>query len=334
MQYIALPGAMAPVLGPSVGGFIVTYFSWPWIFFINVPIGIAGVLLIRRFVPDLPREQVAPLDIVGFLLAAFGLASLVFGFESLGRGIVPFWLEVVLLVVGACCGVLYLGHARRSPNPIIDLKLMEKQTFAASITGGALFYITTSAAVFLLAVLFQTGFGLSAVNAGLILLGVAAGSLAARFVLRPLLKWFGFRNLLIGVPIIWGLYLVVCGVFSAATPLMIVLPALFVGGLARSLMYGSLQSLSYAEMPRSLMSRATAFFALSQQFAQSLGVGLTALIVHFGIVVHSHSGVEVSDLRWGFLLIALSSFLSVFVFFRLPAAVGASLEGRTAREQD
>jgi EmrB/QacA subfamily drug resistance transporter len=329
MNYITIPGVLAPVLGPSVGGFIVSYFSWPWIFFVNVPIGIAGVFLVRAYIPDLPREEVAPLDLIGFLLAASALASLVFGFESMGRGLLPVWAVVALLGFGTVCGVTYVWRARRIANPIIDLSLLRHKTFAASITGGALFYVTTSAVVFLLAVLFQIGFGLSAFRAGMTLLGVAAGAVATRIAFRLALRIFGFRRLLIVNAIVWGLYLVCCGLFTATTPLLVLLAFLFVGGLSRSMQYSSVQSLSYADLPRSLMSRATSFSALTQQFMQSFGVGLTALVVHFSMASHGGVQVGVVDLRWGFWALALSSFLSLIVFLRLPIGAGVSLEGRS-----
>jgi EmrB/QacA subfamily drug resistance transporter len=328
MNYITIPGVLAPVLGPSVGGFIVSYFSWPWIFFVNVPIGVAGVLLVRAYVPDLVREEVPRLDALGFVLAAFSLASLVFSFESLGRGLLPTWLVLTLLAVGICCGVLYVRHARRIENPIIDLKLMRFQTFAASITGGSLFYITTSSVVFLLAMLFQLCFGLSAFQAGLVLLGVAAGSVLSRFAFRPVLKTFGFRRMLILNGLVTGAYLISVSFFRESTPYALMLCFLFVGGLSRSMQYSSVQSLSYAETPRSLMSRATSFSAMTQQFSQSFGVGLTALVVHFSLVLHARSHVTFDDLKYGFWTIGASSLLSLIIFQRLPKTAGAALEGR------
>ena len=328
MNYISIPGVLAPVLGPSVGGFIVTYFSWPWIFFVNVPIGVAGVLLVRAFVPDLPREEVPPLDASGFFMAAFALASLVFSFEAMGRGLLPVWAVSLLLLFGVGTSFLYYRHARRIANPIIDLDLMKFRTFAASITGGSFFYMTTSSVVFLLAVLFQVGFGFSAFSAGLILLGVAAGSLASRIAFRPALKFFGFRRTLIVNALATSVYLFACGFFRLTTPFTIIIGFLFVGGLFRSLQYGSVQSLSYADIPHPLMSRATSFSAMAQQFSQSLGVGLTALVVNLSLAAHGHARVGVDDLKYGFWAISASSFVSLLIFIRLPKAAGANLEGR------
>ncbi|HTH96120.1 MAG TPA: MFS transporter [Stellaceae bacterium] len=331
MNYITIPGMLAPVLGPSVGGLIVTYFSWPWVFFVNLPIGVAGVLLVRAYVPDLARERVASLDSMGFVFSSVALAGFVFGFESMGRGLLPAWLVVCLLTVGVVCGFLYLIHSRRVAEPIVDLGLMRFRSFSASITGGSLFYVTTTAVVFLLAVLFQVGFGYSAFHAGLILLGTATGSVVSRAAFPPALKLFGFRRLLLINVLVISSFLFCCGLFRAQTPLVLLLGFLFFGGLARSMLYASIQSLSYAEMPRPLMSRATSFAAMVQQFMQSFGVGLVALAVHFSLVLHGRVDLTVGDLKYGFWLLSALSFLSVLVFLRLPASAGAALEGRGSK---
>src|SRR3954468_262833 len=133
MNYVTIPAVLGPVIGPSVGGFIVTYFSWPWIFFLNLPIGLLGLVLVRAYIPDLREEDVAPLDLRGFILVALALAGLVFGFSTLGRGVLPGTLVAAMIAVGAACAALYVVHARRKAAPIIDLTLLRVRTFSASI---------------------------------------------------------------------------------------------------------------------------------------------------------------------------------------------------------
>jgi EmrB/QacA subfamily drug resistance transporter len=328
INYITIPAALAPILGPSVGGFIVTYLSWPWIFFLNVPIGLAGVLLVRRYIPEVHEEEVPPLDLRGFLLAAFALASMVFGFESMGRGLLPTSLVIALLTTGAACAALYVYHARRIANPIIDLSLMRFPTFATSITGGGLFYMGTSSSVFLLAVLLQVGFGLSAFQAGLTTLAIACGTTTSRFVVRPILQYVGFKHILIVNACVTGCYLITCGLFRLTTPYVLMLGVLFIGGLSRSIQFTATTSLSYAEIPQNLMSRATSFSALSQQFMQSFGVGLTALVVHFSMVASGHSSLAAADLMPGFWAIGAASLFSMIQFSRLHAQAGADMGGR------
>ena len=211
MNYVTIPAVLGPVIGPSVGGFIVTYFSWPWIFFLNLPIGLLGIVLVRAYIPDVREEKVAPLDLRGFVLIGLALGGLVFGFSLLGRPVLPRPVVFASLAVGAICGVFYLLHAKRKIDPIIDLSLLRIRTFAASIWGGSLFYLGTTSQVFLLALVLQLGFGLSAFHAGLVTLASAFGSVMNRFTVRPLLRVFGFRRLLIYNALLTGGYLMACG---------------------------------------------------------------------------------------------------------------------------
>jgi EmrB/QacA subfamily drug resistance transporter len=332
INYITIPGALAPILGPAVGGFIVTYFSWPWIFFVNLPIGIAGVFLVQKFIPDVHDDEVPPLDLIGFLLAATALACLVSAFESMGRGLVPVPIVFALLAGGAACALLYVFHFKRCAHPIIDLSLMRFPTFATSITGGSLFYMGTNAVVFLLAVLLQVGLGLSAFHAGLTTLAIAMGSLVSRFVIRPLFRRVSFRTILVLNGCVTGAYLMTCGMFRVSTPFLLMIGVLFVGGLSRSIQYTSLTTLSYAEIPKNLMSSATSFSALIQQFAQSFGVGLTALVVRYAMVQRDHATVAPVDLMPGFWTIGIASLVSMFFFLRLHAQAGADMGGRGKEE--
>jgi EmrB/QacA subfamily drug resistance transporter len=329
MNYVTIPAVLAPLIGPSVGGFIVTYFSWPWIFFLNLPIGLVGLVLVYAYVPDLREETVAPLDLRGFVLIGLALAGLVLGFAALGRGALPVLVIIASIGIGAICSAFYLAHAKRRPDPIIDLNLLRNRTFAASIWGGGLFYIGTTAQVFLMALLLQVGFGFSAFHAGLMLLAGAIGSTVMRFTFRPVLQLFGFRWMLIWNGLLSGACLAACGLFTAETPLIVILLVLFVAGFSRSTQFNGIQALGYAEIPSAVMSRATSFSSMMQQLMQSFGVGLTALVVHLSTVMHGHGDIiTAGDVSHGFFAIGLLSVLSVIVFYLLPATAGSELTGR------
>jgi EmrB/QacA subfamily drug resistance transporter len=328
MNYITIPAVLGPLLGPSVGGFIVTYFSWPWIFFINLPIGLGGILAVQLFIPDVHAEKVAPLDLRGFLLIGMAVAGLVFGFEAIGRGVVPAPIILASIAAGAVCGGLYLMHARRTREPIIDLGLLRIGTFAASIAGGGLFYLGTTASVFLLALLLQLGFGFSAFQAGLMTLASAVGSLAVRFTFPQLLRPLGFRRLLIGNALLTGAFLIGCGFFRVSTPYLVIVLVLLVGGYSRSVQFTAAQSLGYAEMPTEHISRATSFLAMAQQLAQSFGVGLVALVVHLSLVWHDRTAISSGDVALGYFTIGFLVLASAIIFYRLPSHAGAELSDR------
>jgi EmrB/QacA subfamily drug resistance transporter len=328
MNYITIPAVLGPLLGPSVGGFIVTYLSWPVIFFLNLPIGIMGIILVRAFIPDIREENVAPLDLRGFLLLAPALAGLVFGFTTLGRGMLSGPVIAAMLVLGIVCGALYLRHARRVSDPIIDLRLLRVRTFAASIWGGGLFFLGTVSSVFLLALLLQLGFGLSAFHAGMMLLASALGSTLMRFTFPPLLRFFGFRRLLIGNALVTGAFLTSCGFFTPSTPYVVILIALFIGGYSRSVQFTAVQSLVYAELPPAQTSSATSFSAMAQQLTQSLGVGLAAMVVHISLVWHERTALTPDDIALGYFLLGAAALCSAVIFWLLPAHAGAELSGR------
>jgi EmrB/QacA subfamily drug resistance transporter len=328
MNYITIPAVLGPLLGPSVGGFIVTYFSWPWIFFINLPIGIGGVVAVLRFIPDLRAEAVAPLDLRGFVLIGMGAAGLVFGFEAIGRGVVATPVILASIAAGAVCAGLYLVHARHTTSAIIDFSLLRIRTFAASLAGGGLFYVSTTSSVFLLALLLQLGFGFTAFQAGMMTLASAVGSLAMRFAFRPLLRPLGFRRLLMVNAAFMGAYLISCGFFSLSTPYVIMVAVLLIGGFCRSVQFTAVQSLGYAEMPSERFSRATSFQAMAQQLAQSFGVGLAALVVHLSLIWHGSTVVTAEDVALGYFTLGTLTLLSVIIFYRLPAHAGIELHDR------
>jgi len=328
MNYITIPAVLGPLLGPSVGGFIVTYFSWPWIFFMNLPIGAAGLLLVRAYILDIREEDAGPLDLRGFILASLALAGIVFGFSTIGRGVLPVSVITAAISAGAICAVLYLLHARRMENPIVDLALLKIRTFCASIIGGGLFYLGTVSSVFLLALLLQLGFGLSAFQAGIITLASAAGSLLMRFTFRPVLRLFGFRHLLIVNALLTGVFLISCGFFTPATPYAVIIAILFIGGFSRSVQFTAAQSIAYAEMPPEKTSRATSFSAMTQQLMQSIGVGLAALVVHVSLTWHERTVLVHDDVAPAYFTLGLMSLLSAVIFWLLPAQAGSELSER------
>jgi hypothetical protein len=256
------------------------------------------------------------------------VAGLVFGFEAIGRGVAPVSIILASIAAGAVCSGFYLIHVRRTTDPIIDLGLLRIRTFAASISGGGLFYLSTTSSVFLLALLLQLGFGFTAFQAGLMTLASAVGSLAMRFTFQLLLRPLGFRRLLIGNALLTGAFLIGCGFFQVTTPYLIIALALLVGGFSRSVQFTAVQSLGYAEMPTELFSRATSFLAMAQQLAQSFGVGLVALVVHLSLSWHDRIAIAPEDIALGYFTIGAMALASVVVFYRLPSHAGAELSGR------
>jgi EmrB/QacA subfamily drug resistance transporter len=234
MAWLTMPALLGPMLGPPLGGFLTTYLSWHWIFWINVPIGVLGIVLVSLFIPNVREERPPRLDLLGFSLSAVGLLGLVFGFETIGRDLVPWSTALLLLAVGAVGIALYVLHAARTPHPVIDLALLGIPTFRASILGGSLFRIGIGAMPFLLPLMLQAGFGLSAFRSGLLTFAAAAGAMAMKLTAVPILKQFGFKRVLIASALIGAAFIAANGLFEPSTPHLLILAVLLVGGFFRS----------------------------------------------------------------------------------------------------
>jgi EmrB/QacA subfamily drug resistance transporter len=328
MSYLTMPAMLGPVLGPPIGGFIVTHFSWQWIFFINIPIGVLGVLLVTLFIGDVREQQVPPLDWRGFILTGFGLAGVVYGFENLGRGILPFSVVAGLFIGGGVCLALYGWHAKRAPHAIVDLSLFRIPTFMASTLGGAFIRMSMGATPFLLALLLQIGFGLNPLAAGLMTFTSAAGALVMKATARPILQRFGFKPVLVANTVITGVIFMSYSLFKASTPQLLIVTTLLIGGFFRSLQFTALNTLAYDDIEQSRMSQASSLSAMGQQLSQSIGIGLAALLLHAILGLHHAQTLQAADVSPAFFIIGVISLFGLAFFIGLPADVGAEMSGR------
>src|SRR5438309_11844096 len=323
MSYVSVPALIGPVMGPPVGGFIVTYWSWPWIFFINIPIGVLGIVLVNLLVSDLKDAGRRPFDLAGFALTGVGLATLAFGFENVGRGALPSVLVVALLAVGAGCTILYIRHARRVAYPIIDLKLFQIPTYALASIGGFLFRMGLGALPFLLPLMLQVGFGLSVLQSGLLTFASAAGAMLMKTSAVRILRALGFRIVLVGDAVISAAFLFGYSLFRPDTPHLVIFLALLIGGFFRSLQMTSINTLSYADVPAAVLSRATSLSRLATQLSQTAGVATAALMLHTVLTLRGGTTLVAADFYPVFIAVALISLLSVPFFLRMSPDAGA-----------
>jgi EmrB/QacA subfamily drug resistance transporter len=328
MAVLTMPALLGPIIGPVLGGAIVTYGSWRWIFFINVPMGLLGLALVAKYIPDIREPSVPPLDTRGFLLTAIGLGCLVFALENVGRGTLPAAWIVLLALAGLLALTLYVAHARRVAYPAVDLTLFHIPTFSAALVGGAFARLVLGASPFLLALLLQVGFGLNALEAGLMTFASAAGALLMKTTAPPILRLFGFRPVLLVNTLITSLLLMSYSLFTASTPAAIVVLVLFTGGFFRSLQFTSLQALAFADVPMERMSRATSLSSMGQQLAQALGVALSAITLHVTLRASGSDQLTSDGIGWAFLVVGVVSLLSLVFFLRLPREAAAELSGK------
>ena len=327
MAWLTTPALIGPVLGPPVGGFIVTYFSWQWIFYINIPIGILGIGLVTRFVADVREPQTARFDALGLLFSGACLACLMFGFETIGRDVVPVSLTLAMLGGGFLSGLFYWLHARNHPAPLLDLGLLRLRSFAVSVWAGSLFRVGVGALPFLLPMMLQIGFGRSAVASGLVTFASAAGALVMKPVAQRALRKFGFRDVLSGNALISALMLGLCATFTPGWPAAAMFAVLLFGGFFRSLQFTGYNALAYAEVPRARMSAATSLYSTVQQLSLTIGVTIGAAALQLALTLSGHVEPGPTDFRLAFVVVGLMAACACPMSLLMPRNAGEEMTG-------
>jgi len=330
MVWFTVPGAVGRVLGPALGGFIVTVAPWRWIFFLNLPFALLGAALALRTIEDDRRDPgrgaPAPLDALGLLLLALGFGALLGGIETAGKSLVPPLATAALLVGGAACLALYAWHGRRAAAPAIDLALLRFRAFRLALLGGVPVRIALGAAPFLLPLMLQLGFGLSALESGFLTMAMAIGALATRPALGWAMEEIGFRRLLIGSSVLAAFFFGSYGFLRPGTPQGLIFCMLFLGGLCTSVIMVTLNTVGYSQIPRESSGHATAMASMVQQLSMAVGVVVGASAVSVAGWLRGAPGVPNSgDFTVAFLLLALLALCSANAFRRFRAEDGKEL---------
>jgi EmrB/QacA subfamily drug resistance transporter len=329
MSWVTIPALIGPICGPPLGGLITTYASWHWIFFINVPIGLLGMVMATLYIPHVHAEPPGRFDFIGFVLSGLGIGGLAFGLSVMGLEYLPVGVVVALLAVGAAATAAYIVHARRTPAPILDLRLLRLPTFRASIFGGFLFRLGIGALPFLLPLLLQIGFDLTPFQSGLITFTGALGSMFMKAAVAGVLHRFGYRSVLIYNSLISAAFLAACASFVPGMPFAAMVAILLSGGFFRSLEFTAVNTIAYAEIETPQMSRATTLTAVAQQLSLSTGVAVGALVVEITLWLKHGTAMSAYDFPPAFLAVGAITAAASLVFMRLSSDAGAELAGRT-----
>src|SRR6201996_3654209 len=257
MAYLQVPAQLGPVLGPPIGGFITTYFSWRWIFLVNVPLGILGIVLVTLFFDNPKEDETRPFDTAGFVFIGAALCCMMYAIEVAGHGRFDLGEVAALVVVGIASGVLGVRHLRRAAYPVLDLSVFRIVTFQTGISGGTLFRAGAGSLIFLLPLLLQVVFGMTAFASGTITFATAIGSITMKMAAKPVLRRYGFRKVIIANSVISAAAIAMCALFSAATPVLLIFVLLLFTGFFHSLQYTATQAMSYADIDQPQMSTAT-----------------------------------------------------------------------------
>ncbi|MGM4928302.1 MFS transporter [Tardiphaga sp. 619_E2_N8_5] len=328
MAWMTVPALIGPVIGPPLGGFITTYFSWHWIFLINIPIGCLGIYLALRFIDPIRSEDPERFDLLGLVLAGVGLAGIAFGLSVAGLNLLPWPIVAALVGIGTVSMTLYVIHARRTASPVLDFSLMRLVTLRAAIIGGFLFRLGIGALPFLLPLLMQVGFGLSPFQSGMVTFGSAVGAMGMKTLAARIIRAFGFRNVMTVNAIVSSVFLAACALFTVTTPLMLILIILVVGGFFRSLEFTAINTVAYAEVETAQMSRATTLVSVNQQLSISAGVAIGAFSVESTMLMRGMTELSAADFAPAFLVVSVISAASAWFFWQMPDDAGHEISGR------
>jgi EmrB/QacA subfamily drug resistance transporter len=330
-SWVLIPAVVGPILGPPVGGFIVTYLhSWRWIFYINVPIGLIGIVLVSLFISNTRGEVPEKADYKGIFLSSLSLALFLFGFELVSHDGMAI-LALSFLTMGALLGALYIYHARAIRDPILDISLMRIPTFGTSVIAGAITRLTQGAHPYLLPLMMQLGFGLSAVQSGLMTLATALGSITAKPVAPLLLRRFGFRDVLVVNGFFASAGYAVCGLFRPGWPMPLMFAIMILSGFFMSIQFTGYNTIAYDEIEQDRMATATSFYTTFQQLMLSMGICAGAAALQGAMVLRGHHMPGFADFTAAFWTVAIVSLTATIWNARFSHEAGTEISGHTPR---
>ena len=310
---ITWPGLAAPVLGPPLGGFITTYASWRWIFFLNAPLGLVAVIVALRVIPSEPKDATRPFDWGGFALTGAACLALMCGLDLVGRADASWWIAGASIFGGVAIGTAAVLHAKRRAQPLVDFRALRIRSYALTIRGGSLFRMATASVPFLLPLLFQVGFGLDAFRSGTLVLAVFAGNLAMKPFTAAALRRFSFRSVIIFNGLLNAAAIFACALLTPATPVAVIVALLFVSGLTRSMQFTALLTLAFADVPERWMSGANTLLNIAQQLAMGMGVALGAIALRIAEPFDSATTgvIPLASFRIAFVIVGAIALLGV-----------------------
>lgn len=322
------PALVAPIIGPPLGGFITRYASWHWIFFINVPLGLAAIILSLRIIPDIRETERRSFDLSGFITTSVAMVSLVTAMERLGDRQPQIWPTLALAALGFGCLLYSIRHFRRAAAPMVRLDALQVPTFRVTMYGGSLFRASISAVPFLLPPLFQVGFGMDPFHSGLLVLAVFVGNLTIKPATTPLIRWLGFRRLLLINGALNVCSLLACALLTPQTPVWAIMLILYLGGVFRSIQFTGVSTLAFADVPAAQMSDANTLFSTASQLAVGLGITLGAIGIRLGEQVGDW--LHLTELpgisfRLSFVFIALICLVGMIDSLHLAKTAGSSV---------
>ncbi|MES2032752.1 MAG: MFS transporter [Pseudomonadota bacterium] len=325
MGWFTMPALLGPLVGPPLAGFVLSVADWPWIFFINLPIGLLGMAAVLKFVPRIPSLDPGRFDWGGFFLSATAIVGVVVVAETGGLNLIPLPGQIALVVLSIICGWAYVRLSRRKTRSILDLSLLRYPTFRASIIGGSLVRLGIGASPFLMPLLLQVALGWTPLQAGSVTLAGGIGVFFARPFAAPMLKRWGFRAMLLLFVTLTGLLTAAPGFFRETTPVWLIMVLLGAAGFARSSQFIAANTIAYADVPQTSVAQASTLSAVTQQIGLAMGVSFGGLMLH---LARGESGVLTPDrFLIPYIAVGATTLLAAVVYWRLDRDAGAAISG-------
>jgi EmrB/QacA subfamily drug resistance transporter len=323
MSFVSIPALVAPMLGPIAGGLIVGYLHWRVIFFLNIPIGLAGLILVHLHLPDYHEEQTPPLDVVGLILFGSGVALLsyvleIFGEHTLGAGAMS---GLLVLSIALLAG--YGIHGSSLPFPLLKLRLFSIRTFRAAVGGSFFTRLGLGGVPFLLPLLYQVGLGFTPIQSGLLLMPQAIGSMSMKAMMPRVLRRVGYRGVLVSNTVILGVLLMVFATIGLRTPVWAIVLQAFIYGAFTSLQYTSMNTLVFADIAAKDTSSASSIASTTQQMSISFGVAAAGLATAFFVPsTHSDPTEMIHGIHKALFALGILTIVSTIVFRSLRSGDG------------
>jgi EmrB/QacA subfamily drug resistance transporter len=332
MSFVAIPGLIGPMLGPIAGGLITGYFHWSVIFFVNVPIGLAGLYLVHRYLPDYREEHTPPLDIVGLILFSSGIALLSYVLEVFGEHTLSGREIIGLLAISAALLAAYGLHATHTAHPLLQLILFRIRTFRAAVSGSFFTRLGIGGIPFLFPLLYQVGLGFTPIQSGLLMMPQAVAAMSLKLTMPRILARFGYRGVLISNTVMLGILILLFATIGADTPWWLIVLQGFSFGFFTSLQYTSMNTLVYADVNEGQAASASTIASTMQQMSISFGVASASLVTALFVPdrFHSNAVEMIHGIHKAFLVLGVLTIVSALVFRELRGADGSAISQHKA----